>query len=86
MDENILVTTTCKPRKKSKDYGDHFLEMIVEKNSDAHADMTEAEFRAALDRVGDWVASYRCRAGAMPVLSQAIPGTVEKALPFEAPL
>ncbi len=49
------------------------------------ADMTDAEFRAALQRVGDWVAAYRAKASSMPVLSRIVPGAIEQALPAEPP-
>ncbi len=48
-------------------------------------DMPDAEFREALARVGEWVAGYRSRVGNLPVLSRAIPGQIEKALPRCAP-
>jgi aromatic-L-amino-acid decarboxylase len=48
-------------------------------------DMTDAEFREALARVGDWMAGYRSRVGELPVLSRATPGQIEKALPQSAP-
>ncbi len=50
-----------------------------------YPDMSDAEFRAALTRVGDWIASYRNRVGDLPVLSRAIPGQVEKMLPQAPP-
>ncbi len=49
------------------------------------ADMTDAEFRAALAHVGDWAAAYRARAGSAPVLSRIAPGDIEKALPVDPP-
>jgi len=49
-------------------------------------DMTDAEFRDALAKVGDWMAGYRSRVGNMPVLSRAVPGQIEKALPQVAPV
>jgi aromatic-L-amino-acid decarboxylase len=48
-------------------------------------DMTDAEFRVALARVGEWVANYREAVPSMPVLSRVSPGDVERALPPEAP-
>jgi len=49
------------------------------------ADMTDAEFRAALTKMSAWVAAYREKAGTLPVLSRIAPGDVEKALPSIAP-
>jgi aromatic-L-amino-acid decarboxylase len=48
-------------------------------------DMTDAEFREALAKVTGWMADYRSRVGELPVLSRAVPGQVEKALPQSAP-
>ncbi len=47
-------------------------------------DMPDAEFRAALARVGDWVARYRSLAGEFPVLPRVKPGDIRRLLP-EAP-
>jgi aromatic-L-amino-acid decarboxylase len=49
-------------------------------------DMSDAEFRAALSRVSDWVARYRQEVGNLPVLSRISPGQIERALPPTAPL
>ncbi len=50
-----------------------------------YPDMSDAEFRAALARVSDWIAGYRDRVGSLPVLSRAKPGHVENALPQMPP-
>jgi aromatic-L-amino-acid decarboxylase len=50
-----------------------------------HPDMTDLEFREALAKVGEWVASYREKVGRLPVLSRMAPGDIEKALPHTAP-
>ncbi len=47
--------------------------------------MNEREFRAAMTKVADWIAQYRSRVANLPVLSQAVPGQVEKVLPGLAP-
>ncbi len=48
-------------------------------------DMGDREFRQALTQVGEWVAGYRERASALPVMSCIAPGEIEKALPACAP-
>ncbi len=50
-----------------------------------HADMDDAEFRAALAQACEWVATYRQRASALPVMSRILPGAIEDALPACAP-
>jgi aromatic-L-amino-acid decarboxylase len=50
-----------------------------------HADLTDAEFRAALAQVGEWVAALRARAEKLPVLAQTRPGQIEAALPAAPP-
>jgi aromatic-L-amino-acid decarboxylase len=59
--------------------------MATDPQRAAHADMTDAEFRAALALVGDWVAGYRARVGTLPVLAQTRPGEIEAALPSTPP-
>jgi aromatic-L-amino-acid/L-tryptophan decarboxylase len=49
------------------------------------ADLTDADFRAALAKVGEWVANYRLNVASMPVLSTITPGSVEHSLPPMAP-
>ncbi len=49
------------------------------------ADMGTEEFRAALQRVGEWVAAYRERVGELPVLSRVRPGEVGAGIPETAP-
>lgn len=60
---------------------------MAEKNDDIQAlqDMSDAEFRAALSRVSDWVSRYRQEASNLPVLSRITPGQIERALPPAAP-
>jgi aromatic-L-amino-acid decarboxylase len=48
-------------------------------------DMPDGEFRAALAQVAQWVADYRQRVGELPVMSRAVPGQIENALPRTAP-
>jgi len=48
-------------------------------------DMSAAEFRAALARVGEWVAGYRERVEELPVLPRVRPGETAAALPAAAP-
>lgn len=50
-----------------------------------YPDMSDDEFRAALAKVGQWVAQYRQRVAGLPVLSQMPPGSIEKTLPAHAP-
>ena len=50
-----------------------------------YPDMSEAEFREAMNAVAEWMARYRTRVGALPVLSSVRPGEIEKALPQQAP-
>jgi aromatic-L-amino-acid decarboxylase len=52
---------------------------------DNHPDMTDLEFREALAKVSEWVASYRERISQLPVLPRVAPGDVERALPQAAP-
>ena len=48
-------------------------------------DMDAQEFRAALAKVGEWVASYRDSVGELPVLPRVRPGETAAALPAEPP-
>jgi aromatic-L-amino-acid decarboxylase len=48
-------------------------------------DMSDAEFRRALQLVADWAARYRQTAGSLPVLSRAVPGTIKNSLPPDPP-
>ena len=48
-------------------------------------DMSAEEFRAALAKVSEWVASYREAVGGLPVLPRTRPGETTSALPAEAP-
>ena len=48
-------------------------------------DMSGAEFRAALARVGEWVAAYRDSVGGLPVLPAVRPGETAAALPVAPP-
>ena len=48
-------------------------------------DMGDAEFRHALELVGEWAARYRRTSCALPVLSRALPGQVKGSLPASAP-
>jgi aromatic-L-amino-acid decarboxylase len=50
------------------------------------SDMTDEEFRAALAQVGEWIAHYREHVGELPVMSRAVPGQIEKALPDRPPV
>ncbi|MGE5235913.1 MAG: pyridoxal phosphate-dependent decarboxylase family protein [Acidobacteriota bacterium] len=52
---------------------------------DTAPDMTDAEFRRALDKVGAWVASFRAGVGELPVLARVRPGEVTDALPALPP-
>jgi aromatic-L-amino-acid/L-tryptophan decarboxylase len=47
--------------------------------------MTPEEFRAAGHRLIDWIADYRERAAAFPVMAQAEPGAVKAQLPGSPP-
>ncbi|MBP1595871.1 MAG: amino acid decarboxylase [Acidobacteria bacterium] len=58
----------------------------MESESIDSPDMSNAEFAKALERVSDWIVSYRTRVGGLPVLSRIQPGDIEKALPSSAPL
>jgi aromatic-L-amino-acid decarboxylase len=49
-------------------------------------DMSGEEFRAALAKVGKWVASYRESVGSLPVLAGVSPGQTAAALPAEPPV
>ncbi|MEW6335950.1 MAG: pyridoxal phosphate-dependent decarboxylase family protein [Acidobacteriota bacterium] len=59
--------------------------MSSEHHESLGADMGSEEFRAALQRVGEWVAAYRERVGGMPVLSRVRPGEVGAGIPDAAP-
>jgi aromatic-L-amino-acid decarboxylase len=48
-------------------------------------DMTDAEFRNALEYVGNWVAGYRQRIANLPVLPRIAPGEILRQLPAEPP-
>ena len=48
-------------------------------------DMTDEDFRQALELVGGWAARYRQLAGGLPVLSRAAPGQVKNSLPQAPP-
>jgi aromatic-L-amino-acid/L-tryptophan decarboxylase len=52
---------------------------------DDFKDMTDAEFRDALMRIGEWVARYRERVEGLPVLSRVKPGDIMRQLPAEPP-
>jgi aromatic-L-amino-acid decarboxylase len=58
----------------------------VSSPSDAPAISSDAEFRAAFDRVTAWIEDYYRNTRRYPVLSQAEPGDLVRALPAEAPL
>jgi aromatic-L-amino-acid/L-tryptophan decarboxylase len=47
--------------------------------------MTPDEFRAIGHRLIDWVADYRAKVGALPVMSQATPGSTRSQLPAAPP-
>ena len=47
--------------------------------------MTPEEFRKIGHRLVDWIADYRANVGALPVMSQATPGSIRSALPSSPP-
>lgn len=47
--------------------------------------MTPEEFRVAAHQLVDWVADYRSRVAALPVMAQTTPGEVTRALPTNPP-
>jgi aromatic-L-amino-acid decarboxylase len=47
--------------------------------------MSAREFRTALERVGEWVTSFRADVAGLPVLARAKPGDVTSALPATPP-
>jgi aromatic-L-amino-acid decarboxylase len=48
--------------------------------------MTPEEFRAAGHRLVDWIADYRARIAALPVMARTEPGDVKRQLPAEPPV
>ena len=52
---------------------------------DEFGDMTDEDFRKALELVGGWAARYRQTAGGLPVLSRAAPGQIRSSLPSVPP-
>ncbi len=59
--------------------------MSDERKQDYFGDMSDADFRLALQQVGDWAARYRQSAGQLPVLSRVAPGQIRDRLPAEPP-
>jgi aromatic-L-amino-acid/L-tryptophan decarboxylase len=47
--------------------------------------MTPEEFRAAGHKLVDWIADYRTRASALPVMARTEPGDIRKQLPDDPP-
>jgi aromatic-L-amino-acid/L-tryptophan decarboxylase len=47
--------------------------------------MTNEEFRTAGHQLIDWIADYRSKVAAYPVMSKAVPGEIRKSLPFSPP-
>ena len=59
--------------------------MPGERWPDEFGDMSDADFRQALQLVGDWAARYRQSASGLPVLSRVTPGQIRSRLPSAPP-
>jgi aromatic-L-amino-acid decarboxylase len=60
-------------------------DMSNERRPDELGDMSDEDFRKALELVGGWAARYRKTAGGLPVLSRVAPGQIRNSLPSTPP-